>query len=252
MLAFAVAPLFAAPAAAQANTSKGEFDSIHGNDDRPGCDNREFSLERRIGHCDAAVKEGHFEYVLRLAWLQGIAGQYDAALASIQRFTNRLREIPTAYPTVNSDRWIPALEIRSEIYALMGRLDDAKRDGDELAHIQTDSAAWENAQCWIYAVAGKELDQGLDLCNKAIERKPEIGAYYDSRALIYYKMGRLPDALKDYDKAVEENRDAAESRYARGVVKLRLGDKSAGKDIDDAKDRDLIVAQEMASRGVAP
>ena len=43
------------------------------------------------------------------------------------------------------------------------------------------------------------------------------------------------------------------SRYARGVAKLKLGDKDGGrKDIDDATTRDVIVAQEMARRGVAP
>ena len=174
MLAVAATPLFAAPAAAQANTVRGMANALHGNDDRSGCDNREYPLERRMGHCEEAVKEGHFEYVLRLAQLQGIAGQYDAALASIKRLTDRLQDIPTTYPSTGSDDWIVALEIRSEIYALMGRLEDAKRDGEELSHIQADSAAGDNAQCWLRAVAGKELEQGLDFCNKAIERKPRI------------------------------------------------------------------------------
>jgi tetratricopeptide (TPR) repeat protein len=253
MLALAATPLFAAPAAAQANTVRGMGNALHGNDDRIGCDNREYPLDRRVSRCEEAVKEGHIEYVLRLARLQAIAGQYDAALASIKRFTDRLADIPTAYPSINSADWVPALEIRSEIYALTGRLEDAKRDGDELAHIQTDGAEGDNARCWVYAVAGKELEQGLDLCNKAIERKSNISAYYDSRALIYFKMGRFQDALKDYDKAIDENRDASPSRYGRGVAKLKLGDKDGGqKDIDDATGRDLVVAQEMAGRGVAP
>ena len=66
-------------------------------------------------------------------------------------------------------------------------------------------------------------------------------------------MGRFQDALNDYDKAVDESRDAISSLYARGVVKLKLGDKDGGrKDIDYATGRGVIVARQMAERGVAP
>jgi tetratricopeptide (TPR) repeat protein len=252
-LALAAAPIFAAPAAAQVNTVRGMANSLHGNDDRAGCENREYPLERRTSRCDEAVKEGHFGYVLRLAWLQGIAGQYDAALASVARYTDRLPDIPTTYASTNSKDWIVALEIRSEIYAQMGRFEDASRDGDEIAGISVDGADADNGRCWLRAVAGKELEQALDFCNKAVARKPEIGAYLDSRGLVYFKMGRFQDALSDYNAAIDKNSDAATSRYARGVVKLRLGDKDGGqKDIDDAKEREVIVAQEMAGRGVSP
>jgi tetratricopeptide (TPR) repeat protein len=251
--ALAAMLIVAAPAAAQRGTSNSTAATLHVADDTAGCDNPLYPIERRTSSCEAAVREGHFAYVLRLARLQSIAGQYDAALASIARFTDRLPDIPTTYPSTNSDDWMPVLELRSEIYARMGRFEDARRDGEERAHIGVDSAQGNNAQCWLRGVAGKELEQGLDFCDKAIARKPEIGAYLDSRGLVYFKMGRFQDALNDYNAALDKNSDATASRYARGVVKLRLGDKDGGqRDIDDVKERDIIVTQEMAGRGVSP
>jgi tetratricopeptide (TPR) repeat protein len=253
VLVLAAMAIFAAPAAAQLGTSNSTAATLHVADDTAGCQNRLRALEERMSGCEMTIKEGHFEFVLRLARLQGVAGQYDAALASIARYTDRLADIPTTYASTNSKDWIVALELRSEIYAQMGRFEDARRDGDEIAGISVDGADADNSRCWLRAFAGKELEQALDFCNKAIARKPEIGAYLDSRGLVYFKMGRFQDALNDYNAAIEKNSDANASRYARGVVKLRLGDKDGGqKDIDDAKERDVIVAEEMARRGVAP
>ncbi|GEM_PF-646347 len=251
--ALAAMPILATPATAQLGTSNSTAATLHSADDTAGCTNRQHALEERVKSCETTIKEGHFSFVLQLASLQRIAGQYDASLASIARYTDRLADIPTTYASTNSKDWIVALQVRSETYAQMGRFEDARRDGEEIAGISVDGAGADNSQCWLRAVAGKELEQALDFCNKAVARKPEIGAYLDSRGLVYFKMGRFQDALNDYNAAIDKNSDANASRYARGVVKLRLGDKDGGqKDIDDAKERDVIVAQEMAGRGVAP
>jgi tetratricopeptide (TPR) repeat protein len=225
----------------------------HGPDDQVWCDNPQSPIEKRISYCRSAVRAGHFDILLDLAELQRIAGNYDAALASIARLTDRMPDIPTGYASTNSSEWIAALEARSEIYAQMGKFDEARADGDEIQHISVDSAAADNIQCWLRAIAGRELEQALDFCNKALERKPHIAHFHDSRGLVYFKLGRFQDALGDYNAALDENGNIATSRFGRGAAKLRLGDQEGGKkDIADAEARDLAAAKEMAGFGVTP
>jgi tetratricopeptide (TPR) repeat protein len=103
------------------------------------------------------------------------------------------------------------------------------------------------------AVAGRELERGLDFCNKAIERKRRIAGFYDSRGLVYFKLGKFQEALNDFTAALDKAPDTDTSRYVRGVAKLRLGDAEGGKkDIADAEERDLVIARQMAGYGVTP
>src|SRR6202008_2699309 len=124
-LALATASFVAAPAAAQLGTSNSTAATLHVADDTAGCINRRHALEERMKSCETTIKEGHFTFVLQLATLQRIAGRYDASLASIARYTDRLPDIPTTYASTNSKDWIVALQVRGETYAQMGRFEDA-------------------------------------------------------------------------------------------------------------------------------
>ena len=243
----------AAPGFAQTNAIRNMALTPHGPDDQIWCENPQSPIEKRISYCESAVRAGHFDILLELAKLQRIAGNYDAALASIARLTGRMPDIPTGYASTGSGDWIPVLEARSEIYAQMGKFDEARADVDEIQHVSIDGAAADNAQCWLRAIAGREMEQALGFCNKALERKPRIADFHDSRALIYLKLGRFQDALDDFNAALDENSNLASSRFGRGVAKSRLGDLEGGKkDIADAEARDFAVAKQMGGYGVTP
>jgi len=253
VLALAAISFFAAPAAAQMGTSNSTAATLHVADDTAGCQNRQRALEERMRSCQAAIREGHFNILLELASLQSVAGDYGGSLASIAKLTNRMPDIPTTYSTMNARDWLPVLQARGEIYALMGKFAEAGKDGDEIQSIDSDGADAANAQCWLRAVAGQELERGIDFCNKAIERKPRIAVFYDSRGLAYFKLGKFQDALNDFTAALDKDPDMVTSRYGRGVAKLRLGDVEGGKkDVADAEQRDLIIARMMAGYGVRP
>jgi len=225
----------------------------HGTDDVTPCRNTHLAVESRIGFCRAAIKDGYFDVYLDLARLQRVEGRYDDALASIATLTARMPEMPD-YPRFHlADAWVPVLVERSIVYAQMGRFDDAMKDADALGHLTIVEALHLSARCMVRAVAGRELEQGLDDCNRAIERKSYVAAMRDSRGLIYFKLGRYKEALADYDAALDRKSGFDGSRYARGVVKLRLGDTKGGnEDIADAEARDISVAQAMAGLGVTP
>lgn len=253
IVAFLAAWACFAPALAQTQNQSIRLMSngIYSGNNPSSCHNKHRAIEERIRACQADVKKGHYDEYGALAKLQRTAGQYDAALAAVARLTERLPDIPT--DRVTAQDWVWVLMLRSDIYAQMGRFDDAKKDADEIGRIGSDETENLNQQCWVRAVAGKELDAALDACNRSLERKPREADTMDSRGLVYFKLGRFQEALADYDAALHRDSDRNETRFARGVTKLRLGGAKGGnEDIDDAKDRDASVAQALAGYGVAP
>ena len=71
----------------------------------------------------------------------------------------------------------------------------------------------------------------MEDCNKALRSGPDDAATYDSRGLIYLKMGQLDAAIDDYNSALRSDPKLASALYGRGVAKLKKGDK-AGSDAD--------------------
>ena len=58
----------------------------------------------------------------------------------------------------------------------------------------------------------------------------------DSRALAYYRVGRLDDALADLNAALRNEPEMAASRYLRGLILAETGGTDeARKDIEQAK-----------------
>jgi len=114
-----------------------------------------------------------------------------------------------------------------------------------------------DARCQARAQANIELDQALADCNMAINLAP-VSTLYGSRGLVYLRMGRLQDALADYDRACASPPLSAFAFYGRGVVKIRLGDKGGGEtDIKTAEAMypTLIIPsvdKRFASWGITP
>ena len=67
-----------------------------------------------------------------------------------------------------------------------------------------------------------DAESALKDCNEAIRLAPDVPAFYDSRALVYYQM-------QDYEQAlVEENRSMTEASWEnyilRAAIYHRLGE----------------------------
>ena len=210
------------------------------------CMNIRLSLEERIAYCQKEVRdgdnEGRDDAKYQLVTLYSIDGKYDVALVLANKLLDSF--------IVAQDR-VPVLELRSVLFAQMGRYDDAVSDGNAIVDLAVDKVESHNQRCWIRAVAGRSLDQALADCNQALELKPRDAGALDSRGLVNFKLGRLQDALADYNAAIEENPKATLSRFARGVVQIRLGNAKAGKeDMAEAAQRYTDVAKEIASYGM--
>ncbi len=83
---------------------------------------------------------------------------------------------------------------------------------------------------WTRAILGA-LQAALEDCNKALQSEANNAATYDSRGLIYLKMGQLDAAIDDYSSALRFAPKLASALYGRGLAKLKKGDK-AGSDTD--------------------
>jgi len=115
-----------------------------------------------------------------------------------------------------------------------------------------DSRLW-GQRCWSRAVAGKQLQQALDDCNKANSLSPMIPQIFAYRALVYFKLGQFDKALADYDAAFKLTKypNHADWLYGRGMTKLKKGDTAGGNaDIERAKTMQTDIAEEYAKYGI--
>jgi len=89
-----------------------------------------------------------------------------------------------------------------------------------------------NSRCWDRAVLNENLNQALDDCNQAINRRRNSQALLDSRGFVNLRRKDYFNAIADYDAALKANPKAAFSLYSRGVAKSLAGKKQEGaKDI---------------------
>ena len=63
------------------------------------------------------------------------------------------------------------------------------------------------------------LEEALEDFDEAIQIRPEFPEAFRSRGASRARLGRLEDALEDFDTAIRQNPDFAEAYYNRGVCK---------------------------------
>lgn len=80
---------------------------------------------------------------------------------------------------------------------------------------------------YAYALAehDRDLQKALQLAQRAIAIKSDIGAYRDTLGWVLYKLGRYEEALKQLRLAVQTAPETAELRYHLAAVYAKLGRK---------------------------
>ena len=95
------------------------------------------------------------------------------------------------------------------------------------------------------------MQTALEDCNKALQSGPNDAATYDSRGLIFLKMGQLEAAIDDFDSALRFDPTLASALYGRGLAKFRKGDKAGGDaDISAAKTIQAAIGDNFTRYGV--
>ena len=144
-----------------------------------------------------------------------------------------------------------AFNNRAIIYHAKKQYDRAIADYTEAIRLDPNFAGALNGRCFARGAAGRELQEALSDCIKALSVVPDDANTLDSRGLVYLQLGRLEEAVADYDAALKRNPKLASSLYGRGVAKHRKGDlPGADVDISAATAMQPDIAEEFSRYGI--
>jgi tetratricopeptide (TPR) repeat protein len=161
------------------------------------------------------------------------AAELAQALASLGNFDEALALLEEQ--DVTGDERIYALQMRAEIAGEAGRGDEGWALLEEALGERPGNAEILNAQCWYSATWRYRLEDAPELCTRAVEASQWAASTLDSRALAYYRLGRVDDALADLNAALRNEPQIAASRYLRGLILAEQGVDGGRKDIEQAK-----------------
>ena len=152
----------------------------------------------------------------------------------------------------DDDIAVKALTNRARLSNSEGQVSLAVKDYDRLAELRP-SLGSNNDSCCAHGLANLELEQGLVYCERALKLagKYPYPEAQGSEGLIYFRMGRLDDAMTAYNMALQHD-NWSNFLYLRGVARKRLGDSSGDADIVAARKLDAFVADKFAVYGIVP
>lgn len=149
-----------------------------------------------------------------------------------------LQDVEDAYAVTHSDdrRDLWMQFIRSQAYVAVGKYEDAARDADELVgatNVNTPAARgmYLNWAAYVRAIGNFDLEKGLQQVNEALKLTSAVNqmAPLDTRAFVYYRLGRHAEALTDLNLAlrdVELELAAWEKEYGPGSYRPADADTS--------------------------
>lgn len=144
------------------------------------------------------------------------------------------------------------LMLQAELLAENGKPTEAISALDAAISAKPGDPALLNSRCWIKGTAKVSLDTALKDCTKAIELSEQSAGVLDSRGLVYFRLGRMDDALADFDAALSEAPDMAASLFMRGVIRKQTGAQGADADLAAARMIAPRIDEDYARYGIKP
>ncbi len=113
----------------------------------------------------------------------------------------------------------------------LGRLVEAEDDFARVRSLTHDAMMLNNI-CYMKAVADVALERALEECEESLRLRPDFAPTLDSRGAVLLRPGRLDEAIRDFDRVLEQSPDLRNSRYLRAVARSLKGDfAGAGEDL---------------------
>jgi len=94
--------------------------------------------------------------------------------------------------------------MRGAMWERRKRLDMAEAEFRKVLKLDPESAGAMNYLGYMLADANIRLDESLRLITQALDREPGNGAYLDSLGWVQYRLGRLEDAAKNLQRALDK------------------------------------------------
>ncbi|HEY0113933.1 MAG TPA: tetratricopeptide repeat protein [Allosphingosinicella sp.] len=180
------------------------------------------------------------EVVERLSWLKAESGDLAGGIALLDERIAVGGDTRSVY--------------REQKAALIGEFGDAAESVKlygALIEEKPGSPSLLNGRCWIRGIRMVELEAALKDCTESIELASNTAQALDSRAMVYFRLGRNEEALRDLNAVLAAAPSAAESRFLRAVVLTRLGRREeAARDLNIARRLEPSVERSYARYGL--
>ena len=142
---------------------------------------------------------------------------------------------------------------KADVLGLAGRKDEAIVTIDSAIAAKPGAPDLLNSRCWLKGTLNIALDTGLKDCTKAIALADSTNPVLDSRAMIYFRMNQMDDALADLNAALDQDPNLSASLFMRGVIRKKQGDaKGSATDLAAARLIRPLVDQDYARYGIVP
>jgi tetratricopeptide (TPR) repeat protein len=110
-----------------------------------------------------------------------------------------------------------------------------------------------NELCWLKGTRSVQLDTALNDCTRAIELTDTPASVLDSRALVFYRLGRMEEARADLDAALKISPDLPASLFMRAIVRMKGNDREGAQaDFALARLQHGRIDAEYAAYGIVP
>ncbi|WP_213982141.1 DUF3857 domain-containing protein [Sphingomonas sp. dw_22] len=176
-----------------------------------------------------------------VAALEAEHGKRDAAIDSLAEHVAAGGDEKTTYVIAQAD-----------LLAGGERTDEALSLLDGVIAKSPGNAGLMNSRCWIKGTRNVALDTALKDCTKAIELSESPASALDSRALVYFRMNRMDDAVADLNAALDYDSEQAASLFMRGVIRKRTGAPGADADLAAARTIWPRVDEDYDRYGIKP
>jgi tetratricopeptide (TPR) repeat protein len=209
------------------------------------------ALSRDLGDLAAAVADAEAarkldpsseNAVKRLARLQAERGDFAGAVALLDERIALGGDTRAAYR-----------EAKADLIGEFGDPAEAVKLYDQLIADKPGSPQLLNGRCWVKGTRSLMLDTALKDCTEAIELSSDSAQSLDSRAMVWYRLARYDEALRDLDTLLAGSPGQAASHYLRGLVLVRLHrDPEAAKEFAIARRLAPSLERSYARYGLRP
>jgi tetratricopeptide (TPR) repeat protein len=142
---------------------------------------------------------------------------------------------------------------KAEVLGTYGDPAEAVKIWDALIAEKPGSPGLLNGRCWVKGTHSILLETALKDCTEAVELSSKTNEVLDSRAMVWYRMGRDQEALRDLDAVLAAAPGKAASRYLRAIVLTRMHrEAEAAKDFALARRLSPEIDRQYARFGLGP
>jgi tetratricopeptide (TPR) repeat protein len=172
-------------------------------------------------------------------------------LAELARYDEALAIVDERIATAKDKRgWVG---LKADTLGKAGRAEEGAVLLDEALAARPGDANLLNELCWLKGTRAFALESALKECTRAIELTDEPAQVLDSRAMVFFRLGRFEEARADLDAALKISPSVPGSLYLRGIIRLRGNDREGGQaDLALARLQQGRIDAEYAKFGIKP